>query len=282
MGFQLNSRTFASISFILSAIALPAAVRAQVAIRGTLYDDSTGSPVKGTVMLVDPSTDGAVVHVTADSSGQFDLKTGAGVYQIAAVKPGYTSVLSAPIELLNGERMTIRLPIAQNGDPQHRIGVLEHVKPDANAARAARYLRDAVDMGGFDARAATGTGLHYSRKDFAKSTVQTLGEFLQSVPGFQVTDPQSTSSMQTTRNSAMTAVALANGSMSTCHLGWFMDGHRMDLPGQTDPITDGLGTIPLDNLEALEVFRGLSEMPPEFAEPDLRCGAVAIWTRHGQ
>lgn len=279
MGFQLSSRTFASISSILSAIVLPAVVGAQAVVRGTLYDDSTGTPLKGTVMLVDPSTDGAVVHVTADSLGQFDLKTGPGVYQIAAVKAGYTSVLSAPIELLSGERMTIRLPIAQNGDPQHRIGVLEHIRPDAKAAKAAELLRDAVDMGGFNARAATGTGLHYTRKDFDKSTVATLGEFLQSVPGFQVTDPQSTSSMQTTRNSMMTT-SMVNGTLTSCHLGWFMDGHRMDLPGQTDPVTDGLGTIPLDNLEALEVFRGLSEMPPEFAEPDLRCGAVAIWTRH--
>jgi hypothetical protein len=60
-----------------------------------------------------------------------------------------------------------------------------------------------------------------------------------------------------------------------------MDGHRMDIPGRSDPVTDGLGLIPLENLEAVEVFRGLSEMPVEFAEPDLRCGAVAIWTKHG-
>ena len=71
------------------------------------------------------------------------------------------------------------------------------------------------------------------------------------------------------------------GAVSACHVGWFVDGHRMDMPGRTDPVTEGLGTMALENVEAVEVFRGLSEMPAEFAAPDLRCGAIAVWTRRG-
>jgi len=37
--------------------------------------------------------------------------------------------------------------------------------------------------------------------------------------------------------------------------------------------------VPLDAVEAVEVFRGLSETPAQFADPDLRCGVVAIWSR---
>ena len=279
MGFRFIHRAAASASFVLSAIVLPTALTAQAVVRGVLYDDATGAPVRGTVMLVDPASDAAVVHATTDSVGLFDLKVSTGVYQIAAVRPGYTSVLSAPVQLQNGERMTIRLPIAENGDPQHHIGVIEHVKPGA-AAQAAERMRQAIDMGGYDSRKTIGTGLHYNRKDFEKSTVATLGEFLQSVPGLSVRDPSSTASMAALRNS-MSTLFEGPRAVGACHLGWFIDGHRMDLPGRTDPITDGLGTMQLDNVEALEIFRGLSEMPPEFAEPDLRCGAIAIWTRHG-
>jgi hypothetical protein len=279
MGFRFIHRAAASASFVLSVIVVPSALAAQAVVRGILYDDATGAAVRGTVMLVDPATDAAVVHATTDSLGLFDLKVSTGVYQIAAVRPGYTSVLSAPIQLQNGERMTIRLPIAENGDPQHHIGVLEHVKPDPSV-RSAQLMRQAIDMGGYDSRKTIGTGLHYNRKDFEKSTVSTLGEFLQSVPGLSVRDPASTTSMSALRNS-MTSLLEGPGTVGACHLGWFVDGHRMDLPGRSDPITDGLGTMQLDNVEALEIFRGLSEMPPEFAEPDLRCGAIAIWTRHG-
>ena len=44
-------------------------------------------------------------------------------------------------------------------------------------------------------------------------------------------------------------------------------------------MTDALGSIALENVAGVEVFRGVSEMPSEFADPDIRCGAVAVWTR---
>lgn len=254
--------------------------RAQVTVRGVLYDDARGTPVRGTVMLVDPSTDAAVVHVTTDSLGQFAMRADRGTYQLGAVRAGYQSVLSAPVSLANGERLTLRVPIAEQGDPTHRIGVVEHVRPSADDDKIAAMRRD-DQMGGFAARKAVGTGLHYDRAELDKSMFHTLGEFLQSVPGFRVLDPGSTNSMMMSRNLGMSMVSPLSGSAMTCKLGWFIDGHRMDMPGQQDAVTDGLGGMSLDTIEGIEVFRGLSEMPSEFAAPDLRCGAIAIWTRHG-
>jgi hypothetical protein len=276
MGFQLLHRAATAASMILSAVVLPATLSAQAVVRGILYDDATGAPVRGTVMLVDPRNDAPVVHMATDSLGQFNLQAGTGVYQIAAVRSGYTSVLSAPVSFQSGERLTIRVPIAQTGDPQHQIGVLEHVRPEAKVQEGRR----ADVMSSFEARRITGTGLHYDRQQLEKSNVNTLGELLQSVPGFNVVDPSSTSSMQMARTANYT-MGLRGPTGGTCHVGWFVDGHRVDLPGRSDPMTDGLGQIQIDAIEAVEVFRGLSEMPPEFAAPDLRCGAVAIWSRKG-
>jgi hypothetical protein len=280
MGFQLIKR--AAMASLTATIMLPFAgglrsLAAQATIRGILYDDAKGTPVRGTVMLVDPATDAAVVHVAADSLGRFALNVGSGTYQLAAVRPGYTSVLSAPIPLLNGESMTLKVPIAEQGEPQHQIGVTEHVKPDEKAASQLESMRKATAMSGFEMRRRVGTGMQFDRRDFDKSGYRSLGEFLQGVPGVRVLDPNSTSSMQMARSMGLNTPGLA----SSCHMGWFIDGHRMDIPGRNDPITEGLGGIQLDNVEAVEVFRGLSEMPAEFAAPDLRCGAVAIWSRKG-
>jgi hypothetical protein len=276
MSFQLINRA-AVTALILSTVTTGLA-GSQAVVRGTLYDDATGAPIRGTVMLVDPSSDAAVVHVAADSLGQFSLQTRGGTYQIAAIREGYTSVLSAPIPLAEGERLTIKLPIAQSGEPQHRIGVVEHVRPD-QVVQPRMSARSAM-LQGFETRRRTGAGLHYDRLQLDKADVHTLGEFLQNVPGLRVTDPNATSSMNMSRNQVPTYSNTSNG-IAACHVGWFIDGHRMDLPGRNDPVTDGLGTMPLDNIEAVEVFRGLSEMPAEFAEPDLRCGAVAVWTKRG-
>src|SRR6185503_18124759 len=276
MSFQsLNRAAATALTFCTFAAT---GLFAQATVKGVLYDDATGTPVRGTVMLVDPASDAPVVHVVADSAGQFSLNVGHGTYRIAAVRAGYTSV-SSSIPLLDGERLVIKVPIAQSGDPQHRIGVLEHVRPEQSAAP--RMNARSALLTGFESRRATGPGLHYDRVALEKSGVHTLGEFLQSVPGLRVLDPGSTSSMNMSRTSVGTMVGTPAG-IQACHVGWFVDGHRMDIPGRSDPVTDGLGSLSMDVVEAVEVFRGLSEMPSEFAEPDLRCGAVAVWTRRGE
>src|SRR3954471_3991216 len=114
MGFQLIRRAGLGGALVFSTIApITNLVHAQAVIRGTLYNDATGTPVRGTVMLVDPATDAAVVHTVTDSLGQFALQTSRGTFQLAAVHPGFTAVLSAPIALNNGERLTLRVPIAE-------------------------------------------------------------------------------------------------------------------------------------------------------------------------
>ena len=83
-----------------------------------------------------------------------------------------------------------------------------------------------------------------------------------------------------TRSASLTSAG-SRGLLSDCHVGWFVDGQRWDIPGRSDPTVDAIGSTQLNSIEVLEVYRGLSEMPAEFAAPDLRCGAVAIWTRRG-
>jgi hypothetical protein len=279
MGFEYLRRAavVAGAAVALTSTAAVQSIQAQAVVRGTLYDDASGAPLRGTVMLIDPATDAPVVYKATDSLGQFSLETQRGVYRIAAIHPGYKSILSAPVTLQNKERLTVRVPIAAAGDPTHRIGVLEHVHGDSVSAPVMRAA--GLDNGRYETRKALGTGLHYDRAQMERSSVTTLGEFLQTVPGMSVTDPRQTSSVQLMRNAAMSSGSVPGVAASSCHLGWFVDGVRIDIPGTSDPMPEGLGTMQLEDLTAVEIFRGLSEMPPEFATPDHRCGAVAIWTR---
>ena len=262
-------------SFAIALFIIPSTSGAQAVVRGVLYDDATGVPLRGTVMLVDPQSDAAVVHEPTDSLGNFSLQTKHGTYRIVAIRPGYKSVTSAPVPLANGERLTIRVPIAEFTDPNHKIGVLERVRPNQESANEAGRptMTSAVEM-----RKRLGTGLQYSRAQLDKSGLHSLGQFLQSVPGLRIGDPTSASTVQMSRNLGMSGVGY-NSPAGACHVGWFLDGRRIDLPGRNDPMTDGLATLSLETIETVEVFRGISEMPVEFAAPDLRCGAVSIWSR---
>ena len=132
MGSSILRRALATAVVGVAASFSPNHLNAQAVVRGVLYDDATGAPLRGTVMLVDPGTDAAVVYANSDSAGNFVLRTRVGAYQLSAVHPGYTAVLSAPIQLADGEQLTVRIPIAEKGDPQHKIGVIERVRPGAS------------------------------------------------------------------------------------------------------------------------------------------------------
>src|SRR6185437_15041470 len=87
MGFQFNCRrrsasavlTLAAAGFALLAVS-PRVAAAQGVLRGVLYDDASGTPIRGTVMLVDPATDAAVVYNATDSLGRFNLQAQTGIY----------------------------------------------------------------------------------------------------------------------------------------------------------------------------------------------------------
>ena len=274
MGCHFQYR-YARLAFLtIAALVAPSALAAQVVVRGILYDDSSGVRLSAAaVMLVDPQTDAPVVNTRTDSLGQFTLKTARGVYQIAAVREGYTSVLSAPIPLADGELLTVRIPIAARGDPRNKIGVLEHIR---SASAASPPSPGASRLAALERRKVLGTGLQYGRADLDKSSATTVGQFLLAVPGASIRDPSRASSLQMRRGSS----TLPSNAALACHVGWFIEGNRVDRPG-ANAMTEGLSDIRLDDVEAIEVFRGLSEMPPEFAAPDLRCGAIALWMRHG-
>ncbi|RMH14199.1 MAG: hypothetical protein D6701_11515, partial [Gemmatimonadetes bacterium] len=43
-----------------------------------------------------------------------------------------------------------------------------------------------------------------------------------------------------------------------------------------------LDLIRPEDIEAIEVYRGASEVPAEFGGSDAGCGAIVIWTRRGR
>ena len=50
---------------------------------------------------------------------------------------GFASGIEAEeVPMVNGEQMTLRIPIARTGNPRHRIGVVEHTRPNDAQVRA--------------------------------------------------------------------------------------------------------------------------------------------------
>lgn len=64
-----------------------------------------------------------------------------------------------------------------------------------------------------------------------------------------------------------------------CPVQIFLDGRLITRGAVMEVPVDDLVTP--EAVEGIEVYRGLSTVPPEFLTPNSRCGVVAIWTRRG-
>lgn len=61
---------------------------------------------------------------------------------------------------------------------------------------------------------------------------------------------------------------------SPCRVRYFVDG----APLPKDAVFR-VDAIPPDDVQALEIYRGVSEVPPRFQRREDRCGVVVVWTR---
>lgn len=283
MGFQSQKQSIATTAaFALAMIVVPALASAQAVLRGVLYDDSTGTPLRGgAVVLVDPASDSPVYHTQADSTGVFSINIEhAGMYQIAAIHEGYQSILSRPVPFQSGDRLTVKIPIAQGGSPLHHIGVTEHVTALAAAAPARVQPRMTEEDEALSRRGHTGLGTVYDRQKLMTMNVHTVGDVLAMTPGVGVADPMGgqSSSVQMRQSQLNFGPGSAAGlTGSVCHVGWFLNGQRYDRPDDSAGIY-ALTGLSIKEVDAIEVYRSISEVPAEYAASDLRCGVVAVWT----
>ena len=280
MGFQSQKSTAATAAFALAMIMFPALAGAQAVLRGVLYDDATGTPLRGgAVVLVDPASDSPVYHTQVDSTGVFSVNIEhAGAYQIAAIHEGYQSILSGAVPFQAGDRLTVKIPIAANGNPVHHIGVTEHVTALNSAGPSPAQPHQSEQQAMFSRRAHTGLGTVYDHEKLLSLNVHTVGDVLAMTPGVGVDDPTGGSSSSVQMRQSQLNFGPSSAAGSVCHVGWFLNGQRYDRPGDSGNMY-ALTGLSVKEVDAIEVYRSISEVPAEYAAADLRCGVVAVWTR---
>jgi hypothetical protein len=82
---------------------------------------------------------------------------------------------------------------------------------------------------------------------------------------------------------ARTVYAPSGAAQGACPVQIFVDGFLATRQGMA-PIQDFVSIDQLvspQSLEGMEVYRGLSSIPPEFLTANARCGVIALWTRRG-
>jgi hypothetical protein len=243
---------------------------------GRVVDD-TGPVVGAEVRLVDNNT-GSSIAALSSESGEFafgGVKRGSWTLSVRRI--GYRPH-SEPLAPHAGSANPVLVRLQALPQALDTISVLRDGVTPARYGPSSR-------MEEFYRRRARGRGRFYTREEIEDSGRSKLTDLLRQVPGARVrTYPgnlvevafaRCSGPVRLARSGSLTAAATGTTGAQTPWVGLYVDGVRID----TASVRQVLGEFYLGDIEALEVYRGVSELPPE-AVGDA-CAAIFIWTRFG-
>ncbi|HYC51685.1 MAG TPA: carboxypeptidase regulatory-like domain-containing protein [Gemmatimonadaceae bacterium] len=226
---------------LLVAPATQADARAQTpGVLSGIIRDDAGAPVAQAQLSM------SGVRAESDSTGRYRLAgVPAGYGTLHVRRVGFAPVESGVDIPGGGSRI---LDIYMRAIPATLPGVLTE-------AAAGDRLR----LADFHRHREIGNGFFFDRKEIEAKKALRTSDILRRLPGMRfVADRSGRQQLRMAR--------------SNCVPDFWIDGQRAPMLNVDD--------IPLQDIEALEVYRGESGIPPEFNNRGNRqCGAVVIWTR---
>lgn len=233
----------------------PESVRAQ-RIDGLLMDRGTSEPIELALVTLLTVDGDSVAATLTDRAGRFSVEPAeGGEFLLGVVALGYRSTIANSVFTLP-EGSTMSIEFRLDPVPIDIGGLLVEVGSS---------LLDQPNLvkNGFVARAQTGMGYFITPVDIAESTAFSTSELL------------SRTHRVTTRYRFGGDRVLMRGLGGFCTPHVYVDGAR---------ITMGAGLsldsfVPLEVVDAVEVYRSPVEAPPQYVVGLSRCGVIVIWTK---
>jgi hypothetical protein len=260
-------RLLGAVPFVLCA----SGVNAQVYLHGRVLEDASGLPVaEATVILQDERGRDLQRQVADDDGGFAFAVTGNGPVRLRAERLGYRRATTPPLHFEGYTVFTVEV----------RLDVAAVLLAPLTVLARSRGDLPAPTLAGFERRRQSGYGWYLTRAEIARRNASRATDLLTAAPGV---------ALQPARGTNRSAIYM-DRSGSRCAAQIFIDGFHVNrrmgmVPGRRGGTA--AETVFLDEMvqpaaiEGIEVYQGLSRLPPEFVTPDSRCGVVAVWTRRG-
>ena len=229
---------------------------------GAVFDRSTGQPLGGVTVV--SLHDGKAL--STDTTGAFRFeRLPVGIVRFLIRAPGFPQQ-GLVLALAEGERMERRIELdsttaarqadeAPARESAARGQMLAPVLVNEDATLGTRYTA-------FERRMKTGAGQYLVRADIEKAGANTLQDVVRSMRGVNVDCSMGGSSC---------AIRMARAPMR-CLPEYVVD----------DNVDNSFGpTVPVRDIEGIEVYTGPADVPGEYAGRNAGCGVIVIWTRAG-
>jgi carboxypeptidase family protein/TonB-dependent receptor-like protein len=218
----------------------------QAALRGVVVD-SAGAPI--------PQADIGIVALhrltRSDDQGRFSLnKLKGDTVELSVRRLGY-------------EPRVLRVALDTAPDSVHIVMKEQpEILSEMSVSAHMRRLRLGVEE--FYRRRALGTGTYFTREDIQARHAHSTSDILRNTPGVRFV-----------RTSSGLGVRFANTSIvrRDCMPMIWIDGQKAPAMEVDD--------IPVNDIEAIELYSGASTTPYQFAEQmrNSSCGTIAVWSR---
>jgi len=255
-------------------LALGTRARAQSVITGIVREDSTGRPLSG----VEVSVEGSKQSVRTDSAGRFAVTVPSGMPL-------------ATFRLLGYESSRQRI-IAKRDTVHADVSLVRNAATELPAVQV-RAANHASDFGreGITGRRALGFGKFIDSAALRTREGRQLSDVLRELTGVrmqEVRDPNSwvvhvraISPIAGPTQTQQYQDVIVRGA-PPCWVSVFLDGvglYRSDRTTANGEPPDLSRDILVSNLDAVEYYRGASEVPQEFGGSNANCGALVLWSR---
>lgn len=228
---------------------------------GQVVDETTGAPVPGVLVEFLDVRDRPRRRTTTDAEGNFVLgRLPAGEFSLRASSVGYQRTQTPSWWIDSGEVLSVTIRI-------HSDVIL--LAPLEVTARS--LTRSAVLSGFYDRMDRRVIGTFITREEIEERNPTLVTDLFYTLPGVQLTAVQGGAH---TRMVSMGRSMFAAGG-GDCPVQVYVDGI---LATRGEPASPDELASPQD-LEGIEVYRGLAGVPAEFLTPEARCGVIALWTR---
>lgn len=258
-------------SLLPLALALLAAqpLSAQL-IRGRVVDAATGEGVAEATVAALASGTRAAARVRTGADGTFDLPLRRpGEFTVRVERTGYQPVTSRPLAISPAESVQVSVKISPSAVALDPLTIV---------ARRGASRNPLLEPTGFYAREGRGVGRFY-RRDFIEQRInRPLAGILDEVPGISIRrDLNGVDYVTFDRAQASGAFQrAARNQPDRCSPVFYLDGNRVAVGPRMLTAND---LVTAAEIEAIEVYSGAAQLPPEFNGSDSACGVIVIWTR---
>ena len=230
-----------TLSLATGPIQAQAARAREGGMRLLILDDETGDPITGAVIRIK----GRSPDVVTNANGRITLELlPIGRLTVDVVAIGY---------LPRQESLLIQ----EGVPPEHRLGLSFTGEKLPDIVVEARQEKLYPRYQDFHRRQKNGAGFYITWKEMHARRYSRLGDVLRNVRGVQV---------HCRPNDCLILMSRS----TTCAPTIWVDGRESDYYGANTSIED---------IYAMEVYRGPSEMPAEFIGTSM-CGAIVLWTKN--